>query len=53
MPYKLVLILKDRLAGSKEESKITLGTDVSSNNKNEKNYTTSIQNGKPNISSIC
>lgn len=36
MCYKLVLLLKDRLAGSKEEYKITLGTDASNNNKNEK-----------------
>lgn len=37
MPYKLVLILKERLAVSEEESKITLRTDAFSNKKNEKN----------------
>lgn len=52
-PYKLVLMLKERLTGSKEESKITLDIDESSNNNLKKIYTISIQKGKPNIKTIC
>lgn len=36
-PYKLVLMLKERSTGSKEESKITLDIDAYSNN-NLKKY---------------
>lgn len=34
MPYRPVLILEERLTRSKEESKITLDNDASSNQKN-------------------
>lgn len=53
MPYRPVLILEERSTRSKEESKITLDNDASSNQKKPKTYTTPTQKGKPNIKTIC